>query len=509
MKNLYFGLLLVCLFLSARYSWHRSSYREEFAVNCDEFGYLHQGKEFRESWKKGKFWPDLALRDPQMTQLISHFKSSGLPIQEWKDTVAPHSYHYEARPNQVIEQFPPGNGMVLGLFPEGKAISYLNRVVIGTLGVIGLLALYFCWRKRMPVSAGLIIFAAHEGFVLLDRIQDRSYSINIGYLFLVASAALFVLTRELSSTQKKLNAARFSSFFLGLCLGFLVLIRPTNLFLATGSIFLLSWSLIPLVGAGILFSGIGPLLFHHFTMTGNPLKSTYDVLDTTVFGFSTLWKNMDWYLLTGSGAKHNWPIYVFVLVYLGLRDPRKELRSLALFSASTLGIFLAFYLYYPVLAHYYVYPAIILTVWVFAWGIFRLEWKGQIERKNGFAWAPSFILLIWSFFLISSTPQYSKTLHPTQIPEELMDPKAWILADHLSTSLWYYGHKGSIRILTSSEKAKALIWDFLKHQEGPTFIVVDDQQHPEFLPYFRQARIPFAQAGEVFGTPYYRVEGWR
>src|SRR3569833_418663 len=81
-----------------------------FAYGADAFGYLSQGKLFRE---KGLLHGlNTHLRHEEVQFLIHTAESLHLPPQQWSEMVAPHAHHYNAKTHAIILQYPPGTGLV-------------------------------------------------------------------------------------------------------------------------------------------------------------------------------------------------------------------------------------------------------------------------------------------------------------------------------------------------------------------------------------------------------------
>src|SRR5271166_1323331 len=109
---------------------------EEYAYACDPFGYLMMAREIREAAAKWEL-PSFQIESPQIRALVDFMRSRNVPVPRWNELVAPHAHHYFPRSGYVGVQYPPGTGLALAIFPEGKAVRRLNTVVIGLMLATG------------------------------------------------------------------------------------------------------------------------------------------------------------------------------------------------------------------------------------------------------------------------------------------------------------------------------------------------------------------------------------
>src|ERR1700704_6538416 len=129
---LVYGWLLVLaltILVSAQSAYRQSLNTEEYPYACDSFGYLRMAKEIRQAVYRREL-PQFKLESPQTRLLINFMRSQNVPLSDWDEVVAPHAHHYFSKSGSVGVQYPPGTGLTLAIFPEGKAVYGLNRTVV-------------------------------------------------------------------------------------------------------------------------------------------------------------------------------------------------------------------------------------------------------------------------------------------------------------------------------------------------------------------------------------------
>src|SRR5260370_14842701 len=150
---------------------------DESVYAFDSFGYLRMAKEIRQGVPRREC-PQFKLESSQTRLLIDFMRARNVPLPLWEEVVAPHAHHYFPESNCVGIQYPPGTGLTLAMFPEGKAVYGLNRTVVLVLLLTGICSLAIAAWKQAWASAGLVALAIHLGFTILGRIGAVSFSIN-------------------------------------------------------------------------------------------------------------------------------------------------------------------------------------------------------------------------------------------------------------------------------------------------------------------------------------------
>lgn len=387
------GVLLV---LAAYNSYQRATRVEEYAYSCDPFGYLNTAKEIRQavaSRQLPRFW----LQTSQTELLINFMQSHNVPLPLWLDFVAPLAYHYFPRSGNVGCQYPPGAGLVLALFPEGKAVVRLNKTVIALFLVVGLAGLIWAAMRRLWIAGGFITLAAYLGLEIIGRIDGWSFSINatlptLWLSFVCVFAGFWVAARD------ECRLAWLFCLLGGLFFGLAILIRLPVALLGPG-FFVLLWSgswrisgrnkFVPFA-IGVLVTGILPVLLFQQYEAGAWYLPSYPPWATTPPGLQWLRSNASYYLATGPGSTDNWALAASLIGFIGIRVSRHMRFSEGLnltwnrLLGSTVVLWVvptAYFLTHQTIIPYYSVPGTFGAVALLAFGIFTLFITGMAVFK--------------------------------------------------------------------------------------------------------------------------------
>src|SRR6185295_10246666 len=135
---------------------------EEYAAFCDPFGYLQIAQDTRQAVAKRRL-PTYSIENEHSRLLINLMKSRNVPTRYWDDLVAPLCYHYSPRADHLGVQYPPGAGWMLAMFPEGRALHQMNRLVIASFVMTGLAMLVLGAITRSWLFAGPTVLALVVG----------------------------------------------------------------------------------------------------------------------------------------------------------------------------------------------------------------------------------------------------------------------------------------------------------------------------------------------------------
>lgn len=217
---------------------------QEFPHGCDPFGYLQMAQEVRRAARNNTL-PQFALESEHTRLLINLLQSRRVQLPSWSEMIAPHAHHYFPQANHVGVQYPPGTGLTLALFPEGRAVSNLNRVLVGLLSGVGLALLILAGVRGAWMAAGFVTLTMQIGMEILMGIQDSSFSINAIIAPLLVSCLCLFAALRVQARKEKISRVRLWSFLAGLAFGFAVLDRLPVILLVPGFLLLLwrgSWS---------------------------------------------------------------------------------------------------------------------------------------------------------------------------------------------------------------------------------------------------------------------------
>jgi len=528
----------VTILVSARNTYRRSLNTEEFAYSCDQFGYLRMAKEIRTAAKQGTA-PEFRLDSPQTRLLINFMKEQNVPLRDWEEVVAPHAHHFFPKSDYVGVQYPPGTGLTLAIFPEGKAVYRLNKTVIAFFVLVGIGSLVLAGWRQSWASASLITLAIHLGLSVLSRMGAVSFSINAVLIPLLLSCLLAILALVLLLKDKR-RKALIVAFCAGVVLGFGTLIRLPVVFLAPGFLILLwprTWrprlvSLPVVFAIGVLLAGVVPVLINQHTVAGAWYLSTYASVDAALPTLEGLRHNFSYFFGDGPAAGDNWALtdtvagftgFVLLLV-LGLRKftnpwpfhwTRVGLAGLVTWILST-----AFFLTHQIVGAHYAIPGIFVTVALIAFGAFAIEFflkssPLNFQVRNPFLWI-ALVLVLWPGIhslnraWIERTemqaPRGAITHTPIVLPAELADARAWIWADLLTGSLWYYANKPAYKIQFTNRETRAKIFRFVYDRGEPQYLIQDSGQMQTYIDEIEALGGHVEMKGRIDGpNPYFLI----
>lgn len=535
---LWIAILGLTLLLSVQNSYRKSLNTEEFAFACDSFGYLRMAKEIRQAVHEREL-PDFKLESPQTRLLINFMQSQSLPVPVWEEVVAPHAHHYFPQSNYVGVQYPPGTGLVLAIFPEGKAVYNLNRTVVTCFLLVGIATLGVAVWKRAWASAGLVILALHLGLSILERMGSLSFSIN-AVLIPLLFACLIALTSLRLQIANRNRAALLAALGSGLVLGFAVLVRLPVMLLVPGFLILLwprQWRIglksLPVAFAfGLVLTGVIPVLLHQQVIAGAWYLPTYASVDAALPTIERVGHNLKYFFNKGPAARDNWALFYALLGFIGfvmLLHHRREpvanrfgltWRRLGLAALMMWLLPMIFFITHWVVGEHYAIPGIFATIALLGFGSLAIEttsaWPARrFNSRNLLSWlavglvlCPGLAALDRARLHRTSIPAASQpiTHPPIVLPAELADARAWIWADLLTGSLWYYANKPAYKIQFTNPETRTMIFRFVFERGEPQYVIQDSEQMPRFMDEIVKLGGSLELKGKIDGhNPYFLV----
>ena len=531
------GTALVCSALSAD---RRTRQVEEYSWLCDPFGYLQIAQDVRQAVATRSL-PDFSIESPHNRLLIDMMKSRGLPLRFWDDMVAPLCHHYFPKADHIGVQYPPGTGFMLALFPEGEALHSLDRLVIGLFVVVGLVLLVIAAMRRTWVAAGFVILALSLGLEMLARIDNASFSINAMFAPLLLSSLCLCAAFGLRADSPGLSYfVLLLTFLAGLLFGFAIFVRLQVAFLIPGMLVLLwpehlrDWyksSLAALV-SGVLLGGVLPLMMNQSRLTGAWYLSTYGIGNTDPPTLQSFWPNFHFYFDPGKPGQYNWALGVMLISCVALflvtrrretlNGPAKFLLALNWRSVGLAALIMwlvptVYFLTHEVTGHHYPIPQTFGAVLLLSLAAIRLERNNRADKRNvgrpgralqlivlTLALTPGLIAfsLAWSNYV---PPIAERRPRQFNLPAELADERAWVWADLLSGSLWYYARKPAHKINFTSPDTRAMVFDFVRGRGEPQYIIRDGPDMERMQEEMVQFGARLEQRGEVDGYPYFLI----
>ncbi len=446
-------VLFITILVSAQSAYRQSLNTEEYPYACDSFGYLRMAKEIRQAANRREL-PQFKLESPQTRLLINFMRSQNIPVPDWDEVVAPHAHHYFPKTGSVGVQYPPGTGLTLAMYPEGKAVYGLNRTVV--------------------------------------------------IVFLAAGVLAFVIAVP----------------------GFLILLWPKSWRAAikgVPAIFCL----------GVFLIGILPVLINQQIVAGAWYLPTYASVDAALPTVDRLRENFSYFFAAeGPAAQDNWALFYaiagfvgFVVVSYSRRNPessdtgalswkRLGLASLVVWLAPTL-----FFLSHWVTGAHYAIPGIFGAVALLGFGAFAIEVTRhetaiQFGKRNVLCWLALGLIVAmglatlnraWAGRSQMPAPPQAIAHNPVVLPAELADDRAWVWADLLTGTLWYYDNKPAFKIQFTNPETRALIFKFVFDRGERQYIVQDSERMQQFMDEIIHRGGALELRGKVDGQPYFLI----
>jgi hypothetical protein len=530
------ALLAVSFYLSVRTSYRQSLGTEEFAYACDSFGYLGMAKQIRHGYEQG-VWPEFKLESAQTRLLINFMQQNNVAVPRWEEVVAPHAHHYFPQSNYVGVQYPPGTGLVLAMFPQGEAIYRLNRIIVDLFILAGALALAMAAWKRAWASIGLVVLALCLGLMVLARLGALSFSINAVLVPIVLTGVFSLLALRFKTADRD-RLALLCALFAGFSLGFATMIRLPSFLLSAGFLVLL-WpglrnfrikSLPVAFALGATITGVIPVVINQHNVAGAWYLSTYSTVDSAPPTLARLGSNLSFYLGSGHASIDNWALVAgfiglvgFLMLYV--RRDSEQLNRLGLnWKQFVLAIALlwvipiVYFLTHPITGPHYMISSIFATLTLLGFGAFAIEITSNValrfEPRRILSWVALALILwpvgvtlkrVWSERDLGPAPKQAITHAPILLPAELVDDKAWIWADLLTGSLWYYADKPAFKIQFTDEETRAQMFKFVWQRGERQYLIQDSEQMKVYIAEIEKLGGRLDMRGKVDGQPYFLV----
>jgi len=533
---IWIAALAFSFYISVRSSYRRSLGTEEFAYACDSFGYLRMAKQIRYAYSRG-VWPEFKLESPQTRLLIDYMQQRNISVPRWEEVVAPHAHHYFAQSGYVGVQYPPGTGLVLAMFPQGEAVYRLNRIVVFVFFFAGIVALAIAAWKRAWASIGLVVLALSLGLMVLARLGALSFSMNAVFVPIVLTCVFSLLALRFKTADRDRLSLLFA-LLAGLSLGFATMIRLPSFLLSAGFLVLL-WpglrnfrvkSLPVAFALGVTITGVIPVVINQHNVAGAWYLSTYATVDAAPPTLEHLGPNLSYFLGDGPASLDNWALvaafiglFGFLLLYV--RRDSEQLNRLGLswqrFVLAVVLLWLipiCYFLTHHVTGAHYMVSSIFATVLLTGFGAFAIELtstRPRFEPRRILSWVALVLILwpgavtlkrVWSERYDGPVPQKASTHPPILLPSELVDEKAWIWADLLTGSLWYYANKPAFKIQFTDEETRAMIWKFVYDRGERQYLIQDSEQMKTYIAEIQRLGGKLEMRGKVDGQPYFLID---
>jgi len=533
---LWIALLAFSLYISARTSHRRALETEEFAYACDSFGYLRMAKELRHAYEHGT-WPKFELESPQTRLLINFMLQSNVPSTRWDEAIAPHAHHYAPQSGYVIAQYPPGTGLVLSMFPQGEAVYRLNRFVVWVFTVVGFGALAIAAWKRAWATIGLVVLALTVGFMVMARLGALSFSMNAGLVPILLTSVFTLIALRFKTADRDRLALLFA-LLAGMSLGVATMVRLPSFLLSAGFLVLL-WpglrnfrikSLPVAFALGVTVAGVIPVVINQHVAAGAWYLTTYSRADAEPPTLKYVAQSASYFLVKGEGSVDNWSLVAgaigligFLILYVR-RDSEPTNRLGLSWKRFVLAVplmwlpTLCYFLLHRINGAHYMVSALWATVTLLGLGAFAIEVTSNValrfEPRRILSWVALALILFpvaatfqrtWTGRDLGPARERAITHAPILLPSELVDDKAWIWADLLTGSLWYYANKPAFKIQFTDHEIREKMFKFVWERGERQYLIQDSEQMKVYIAEIEKLGGKLEMRGKVDGQPYFLV----
>ena len=510
---------------------------DHFVAGCDRFGYERMARVIRQARETGT--PvDYSFHDAQTRWLIDQFKASSVPVEQWDEVVTTHAHHYFPGTGEVGPQYPPGTSWLLSLFPAADDIQKLDLTTIWLLVAGGCAFLAWNAWRGLTLASFLVAGAVAAGLAPFGWQEGDSYSVNASILPLFAGT---VLAWSATRVRDRRVAAALG-VGAGLCGGLLVSTRLASALLAPAVALLFVprrlWVVLPGFAAGVVLTGIVPVLLHNRLITGRLLGATYNNGDTAQT-LDHMAANFRFYFGRypyDTGFLHLAGLVVVLLAWLALVSATRPrgavlgwrswlVRHAGLVTAvlCAAGLSLAYFLTHDVTVYYYLVPATLLTCLLLVLLGVTLEehWQREAGYFVGASKPPAVALSVaLAVALLTLVTGHRFIRHqvrnalqadealppPLVVPASMLDPRAWIWADYLSSAIVYYTGHPSFKIPFSTPEMRRLMYAWVQAEGDPQYLIADSDYMKGFVDEARADGWRLTPVGELRDEVCYRMD---
>jgi hypothetical protein len=499
-------VVIVFLVLAGRYETELFRDKSISVRGCDYYAYLHGADLMaRNGFLRTEF------TDPLISRIHKAFETAPATINEIF-FLSPHGYYvYDLDKGLVYNVFPPGTSMLLYPFVKwgGRAAAFY---VLPALNLILILLFFYLGARTVNVSFGLLLAASafFNVHVFGNSVLIMS---DVPSMALLAVSA-FCLYRQIQAPR------RIFPFLAGVCFGFAVVVRYSNLAGAL-PLALLFWARfrrerrwkelfrdLAYFGAGGFLFGVVPLALYTQRLFGTIFRMVYEPLSQSRMGLSNVNTGVLFYLRT-LGRTFGLPMLILMGVGLVGCLVRQRRRMTGLVCVSALAAFFAFYMVQSIRHERYLAPAYPFLGVLFALGV--LEVTDKVRRSS----LLTFVLVAAcaAYPLFRTEPTYFKGMKDGEVIArslgEKIPPQSVVLCDDMSGSVRLYADIPGYRFLWTDLPTLKETLDILQAMDMNVYFFLDSSSAEQ---YFRSviASIPGLKdrtrlESQIRGIPLYRV----
>jgi hypothetical protein len=494
-KNVLFiaqmSVLAVVLFNGLFQAWHHMP--KSLAFNCDAYGYLKQAQTFRDrGLLRGM---DTSLVTSESTALIDILKgASGVKtVTDWEQVIAPNCHHYIQKSDKVVNQYPPGTGLVMSFFKAGRDSRSLYMTA--TTAIIIGFGLAFSMSNLSLVKQPIPLTLAKAAIGLIamqflvqktlwgDGISSYSIAATLGFLSIVALAMFLAFDAD----GKPLP---FVFLFLGSICGLLIIIRLPSIFIATGvGLYLFTFTVLKkneitksalcltMFCLSFFLFGLLPLGFANHLNAGSVLSTTYSGYDAGPMRLTVLKSGLIFYGSNGYGGQAALVATTAVVyaVIQAVRNTEDRPRRIAV--AVAVGfIFVTSLLFHasrdPQVTYYFV-PASLFVITVVVFYSLEVSWRSTQPQLTALRISiASTVILVVSLLKLGASPI---DRYDTELPNEVRRSNAIVWATDTSGTLEFHSNKYAAKIHFGQECIQNEIIARVFEKGMPQYFVADSE----------------------------------
>ncbi|MGA2508520.1 MAG: hypothetical protein ABSF80_13715 [Chitinispirillaceae bacterium] len=424
---------------------------------CDEFGYLNMAK----AVSQGNLFKD-HVRRPFDRELIEYLKQSPHRCESAAHLICPPAYWFDTKKIKVINQYPPGTGILLSPLP-------LDSRKTAFPAVVALLLVFFLFLAFKTKSGGITFFNINAIAIIaflvfmasyfphgFDNFSGvNSYAPTFGMLL----AAGYLLDKRpwmsiallgMSTIFRIANVIIFVPFL------FVYLGRDFNL----AGYFSKETLLRTLKAMALLLAGgLGLYFLYVWILLGNPLSPTYSEVDQQFALLKDIPGNISYYL----GFFNRW--FVFHIVVLGLMAcmgivKKMPVRWIIISTAIALFNY-CFYFVHRVKIEYYTYASGVIIAGIFLYYAEEYIRNTKFRRMINYAGVTIFLAAVVCSILWFPR-QNSQQLFNTQIKEynDCFSMYDVVWAEHGGGTMQFATGKAAFRMPWGPEdtRKEILLW---------------------------------------------------
>ncbi|MBK1875744.1 hypothetical protein [Pelagicoccus mobilis] len=447
-------LLLVSLVTTAAHK-HYNPFDHQLPTGCDEFGYLNMAKAI----STGQTFADHSQR-PFLPELLPALKENIRDPNHYRWMIAPHAYHLAYSEDRIINQYPPGVGLMLAALPlEQRRDAYtIACVLIGCIGL--LIAAYVDAGKKLTLwplflipVCGLLLHYFEASNLEFRRVGSLAptYGLLIAAGWLMPRHPAWSLALLSFTTLFRIpNALLFPP--IGLACLFLSAPHAKGIGQHLSKAIRL--------GIAIFASGFGMYLLYAYLRLGSPLALTYSSIDQDFTEEGGISKNLHYYFV--EHRKWLWPHVFAIGLLAGSALFRSKSLKWLLFGLFVCLFNYAFYLTHKVQIEYYPYASALICIGL-AIGNLELDKTPQLLRRS--AAAAGILIALYSLYKAPSFPKLDSTAnfqkHAAPIQQTFQEFDA-IWAEHRSGTIEYVTGKAGLRYNWGPDHSRVFIIKWLR-----------------------------------------------